>query len=229
MTHLTRPISPPATNFFAYKTVVLGLFKLNVKARHSIQEYLNTNLWLIHFTQFDIDWSWNIITLHNFCSMLIKQLIDLRKVRTENLKFKTDLQDLVSMDGWSVTQKMITCKCRSQVLKKSSNPKLKLVNAGQYMAFKQHISFATNFAANFGCCWFRINFKLSFHMKKKSDLSQPKIYKALKPCWLLNCVSMARVVACFPQASLWLPAATADDLSVQLKSCSKSLAVDFAL
>ena len=35
--------------------------------------------------------------------MLIEQLVDLRKVRTEDLKFRTDLRDLV-MDGWSVTQ-----------------------------------------------------------------------------------------------------------------------------
>ena len=35
--------------------------------------------------------------------MLIEQLIDLEKVRTDNLKFWADLQDLI-MDGWSVTQ-----------------------------------------------------------------------------------------------------------------------------
>ena len=35
--------------------------------------------------------------------MLIKQLKDLRKVRSENLKFRTDLRDLV-MEGWPVTQ-----------------------------------------------------------------------------------------------------------------------------
>ena len=51
----------------------------------------------------NIDWSWNIFTSHNFCSMLIEQLIDLEKVRTDNLKFRTDLRDRV-MDGWSVTQ-----------------------------------------------------------------------------------------------------------------------------
>ena len=33
--------------------------------------------------------------------MLIEQLTDLRKVRTENLKFRTGLQDRV-MDSWSV-------------------------------------------------------------------------------------------------------------------------------
>ena len=53
--------------------------------------------------------------------------------------------------------------------------------------------------------------KFSFHMKKKSESSLPGIYKALKPCWLLNWVSIARVVACFPQASRPRPAATAAD------------------
>ena len=31
--------------------------------------------------------------------MLIEQLKDLEKVRTDNLKFRTDFQDIV-MDGW---------------------------------------------------------------------------------------------------------------------------------
>ena len=35
--------------------------------------------------------------------MLIEQLIDLEKVRTENLKFRTDLRDQI-IDRWSVTQ-----------------------------------------------------------------------------------------------------------------------------
>ena len=35
--------------------------------------------------------------------MLIEQLIDFEKVRTDNFKFTTDLRDRV-MDGWSVTQ-----------------------------------------------------------------------------------------------------------------------------
>ena len=43
--------------------------------------------------------------------------------------------------------------------------------------------------------------EISFHFEK-SDLLLPKIYNALKPCLLLNWVSIARVVACFPQASL---------------------------
>ena len=32
-------------------------------------------------------------TSHNFCSLLIEQLINLEKVRTENLKYRTDLRD----------------------------------------------------------------------------------------------------------------------------------------
>ena len=47
--------------------------------------------------------------------------------------------------------------------------------------------------------------------EKKSDSSRPEIYKALKPYWLLNWVSITRVVACFPQASRSRPAATAAD------------------
>ena len=56
-----------------------------------------------------------------------------------------------------------------------------------------------------------IPLKISFHMKKGVTLLQPDIYKALKPFWLLNWVSIARVVAPFPQASLLLPAETAAD------------------
>ena len=111
-------------------------------------EFLNANLWTIRLIALDIDWSWNIFTLHNFYSMLIElliwaELIYLENVRTENLKFRTDLQDLV-MDGWSVTQLKIVYKGR--LLKKSSNQKLKLVlptlvtTTTGYMAFQHCIS-----------------------------------------------------------------------------------------
>ena len=72
--------------FFACRIVDLRLLKLNIKARHNILEFLTTNLLLIHVIALDIDWSWNIFTLHDFCSMLIEQRINLRKVRTENLR-----------------------------------------------------------------------------------------------------------------------------------------------
>ena len=74
-----------------------------IKARQAIPASLNANLWSIHLIAFDIDWSWNFFTLHKFCSMLIEQLINLERVRTDNLKCRTDLRDR-NMDGWSVTQ-----------------------------------------------------------------------------------------------------------------------------
>ena len=43
----------------------------------------------------------SLSTIFAQCSILIEQLIKLIKVRTEKLKFKTDLRDWV-MDGWSV-------------------------------------------------------------------------------------------------------------------------------
>ena len=43
-------------------------------------------------------------------------------------------------------------------------------------------------------------------------ISRPDIYKALNPCWLLNWVSITRVVGWFPQASLPLPTPTAANL-----------------
>ena len=52
--------------------------------------------------------------------------------------------------------------------------------------------------------------KFSFQMKKNKS-SLPEIYKALKPCSILNWVSIARVVACFLQTSWSQPAATAAD------------------
>ena len=60
------------------------------------------------------------------------------------------------MDGWSVTQQMIVYK--DNLLKKIFKLKIEArpVNAGHHMAFKHHISFATNLTANFGCNRFRI-------------------------------------------------------------------------
>ena len=86
------------------RIVPLWLLRTIVKA---ISEFLSANLSefrileckSMHLIAFDIDWSWNIFTSHNFCSLLI----DLEKVRTKNLKFRTDLQDRV-MGTWSVTQ-----------------------------------------------------------------------------------------------------------------------------
>ena len=41
---MTLHIMPPATDFLEYRTVVLGFFNLNIKARQEIPEFLNTHL-----------------------------------------------------------------------------------------------------------------------------------------------------------------------------------------
>ena len=80
-------ISPPATDFFAYRAVVLGLFKLNIKARHEIPEFLNAKLsssqTLIN-TFYRIQHRLELKYFNIFCSMQIEQLdelIDLEKVK----------------------------------------------------------------------------------------------------------------------------------------------------
>ena len=70
-------ILQPTTDFFVYRIVALGLFKLNIKARHEIPEFLNAKT-LIDTSY--IDWSWNIFFLYKFYSMLIEQLINIKKV-----------------------------------------------------------------------------------------------------------------------------------------------------
>ena len=76
--------------------------------------------------------------------MLIEQLINLEKVRTDNLKFRTDLQDDECLQR-QIAQKIFKSKIEARP-----------VNAGHYMAFKHRISFATNLAVNLGCNRFRI-------------------------------------------------------------------------
>ena len=77
--------------------------QINIEVRQDIPEFLNANLLSIHIVALDIDWKWHVFSLHNFFSMLIMQVLNYRKVRTEDLKVGTDLLDLV-IDGWSVTQ-----------------------------------------------------------------------------------------------------------------------------
>ena len=63
-------------------------------------------------------------TLHKFYSMLIEQLIDLEKVRTDNLKFRTDLGDRRrSSYGWLVSNTVDKCLQR-QIAQKISKSKI---------------------------------------------------------------------------------------------------------
>ena len=78
--------------------------------------------------------------------MLIEQLIDLSKVRTESLKFRTDLQDRV-MGGWSIDDSL-----QRQIAKKIFKSKIEAcpLNSGLYLEFTHRISLATDLAASFG-------------------------------------------------------------------------------
>ena len=83
--------------------------------------------------------------------MLIKQLIDLKKLRSEklceNLKFRTDLWDWV-MDNWSVTQQPKMIVYKDKLLKKSSNQNWSLICQGWSLHGFQTSHFICN---QFGC------------------------------------------------------------------------------
>ena len=92
-------IWPPSTDFFPYRTVVLGLLKLNIKARHEIPEFLNSKPLITTF------YLTTFYPIYLTTFYLSEQLVNHEKVarRADNLKFRTDLRDRV-MDGWAVTQ-----------------------------------------------------------------------------------------------------------------------------
>ena len=77
--------------------------------------------------------------------MLIVQLIDLEKVRTDKDR------SLRSSYGWLVSNTVDECLQR-KIAQKIFKSKIEArpVNAGHYMAFKHRISFATDLAANLG-------------------------------------------------------------------------------
>ena len=71
---------------FMCRIVILRLLKLNIKARYDMLEFLTANILWIHVIALDIDWSKNIFSMHMFCSLFIKQLIDAEmwELRTES-------------------------------------------------------------------------------------------------------------------------------------------------
>ena len=73
----------------------LWFLKLNIKAKQDIPEFLTANLWLTPIIALDIDYSFKKI-LHTILLNFIEQLINLRKVRTENLKIGSSYGQLAS-------------------------------------------------------------------------------------------------------------------------------------
>ena len=145
---MSRNLKP----ILACRIVIFGLIKPDIEARQDIPEFFTANLWSTHVIALEIDRSWNIFFSHNFCSMLMEKVIDLRKVRTGNLKFRKDLRNWV-IDDWLVRDDYFG----KQIAQKIFNSKIEArpVSAGLYTAFKRSISFATDLAANFGCNQFR--------------------------------------------------------------------------
>ena len=79
--YMTRHFSQNWAHFLHAKLSLLDCFSWISRQDKIYQNSrLQTFYWYIFIT-FDIDWSWNILSLH----------INLRKVRTEDLKFRTDL------------------------------------------------------------------------------------------------------------------------------------------
>ena len=88
---------------FACRIFIFGsLLKSNNEVRQDTPDFLTSKSLIVTYYRIR---SRNIFSLHIFCLVLTEQVIDLRKVRIENLNFRTDLslQDLV-MGGWSVSQ-----------------------------------------------------------------------------------------------------------------------------
>ena len=86
--------------FFSYRIVMLGLLKLNIKARHYIPEFLIATLLSIHVVAFDIDWCWNIFTSSNFaqswCSLSCLSTSEKWELRTWNMKMMIRTQSTSS-------------------------------------------------------------------------------------------------------------------------------------
>ena len=77
--------------------------------------------------------------------------------KSENWELEIQDRSWRSSYGWLVNNTVDDCLQR-QIAQKNVQIEIKAcpVNTGHYMAFKHHISFAINLAANFGCNWFRI-------------------------------------------------------------------------
>ena len=121
--YMTRHVSQPWSNVLFGLHFWIAQVEYQGQTRYTIldsKHFLDTFHEIRHRLEF------KFLSSHNFCSMLIEQLINLRKVTTENLRFRTDLRERV-MDGWPLTRNMIVFS--SRLLKKKLNRKLKLVQS----------------------------------------------------------------------------------------------------
>ena len=120
-----------------------------MNAKQESPEFLTTNLSLIHVIAYMIG---HRSSSHNFCSMLIKQLTNLRKVRSKNLKFRTDHHYEVASVNWlSITQQMIIYSgwlLKIEASPLAANKKSKLVQPMMINNFSQFLSTLPIFGTN---------------------------------------------------------------------------------
>ena len=98
--YMTRRISIPATNFFCVQDCRTWIFQVEYQGQTRYTRILEGKPLIDTSYRIRHRWSWNIFTSYNFCSMLIEQLINLEKVRTDNLKFRT----IFEIELWMVGQ-----------------------------------------------------------------------------------------------------------------------------
>ena len=116
---MTSQISQPWTNILH-----AGLSFLDCSSKISRQDTIYQNSWqqtfykciLLHWTKIGMEilLLCSVCRFFAHCSLLIEQLIDLRKVITENLTFKTDFPRLSC--GWLVSNIVDDC-VRRQIAK----------------------------------------------------------------------------------------------------------------
>ena len=143
--------SQPWTNFFACWIFIFGLLKpeVNYIVHRRYTRILDSKP-LITIT-LNIEWSWNIFSLHIFSSMLLKQVINLRKVR----RWELEIQYRPSRSScvWLVSSTVDNCF----QLQIAQNKNWSLSSQCRPLdGFLYLFSFATVLAINFGCNWFRI-------------------------------------------------------------------------
>ena len=84
---MSRNLEP----IFACRSVICGLLKLNIKARQDIPEFLTANLYrymLLHWTKIRVEFFLLAQFFPKAHQPAAQQLVDLRKMRAEKLKFR---------------------------------------------------------------------------------------------------------------------------------------------
>ena len=107
--------------FLACRIVVLGLIRLNIKARHDIPEFLNANLWSIHLITFKILIAVEIFSLHTIFADCPSSSLSTQK------NWELRIWNLGQSYGWLVSNTVDDCLQRQIAQKVLQRQKWKLV------------------------------------------------------------------------------------------------------